>query len=149
MKAFKLLRLLALVATLTLSTRAADSDLKQDLAKMQGKWKATTTTDQGTGKWTLEIKENKSKILIETESGDVVFKGENEFKLEEFGKFKAYTYFNLKILSGNNEGETRLIDGKSKSSAYKIDEDTMTTVSGFSADDKEKPLLIKWEKVSK
>jgi hypothetical protein len=49
---------------ITLPTFAADTDLKDDLAKLQGKWKATVTTDQGSSVWTLELKGNKSTIII-------------------------------------------------------------------------------------
>ena len=142
--------LLALLTCLALaSVRAADSPLKEDLAKLQGKWKATVTTDDGTSKWTLEIKGNKTKVLIESSGGDVVFKGESDFKLEKHGPFKAYTYWNLKILSGNDEGETRLTDGKTKSSLYKLTDDEFTTIGGFREDDDDKPILIKWEKTDK
>ena len=149
MNTSKLIPLLTLAALLTLTVRASESDLKADLAKMQGKWKATVTTDRGSGKWTLEFKENKTKILIENSDNETVFKGESEFKLEEVGKFRAYTYFNLKILSGDREGQTILTDGKTRSSVYKLGEETFTTVSGLTEDETEKPRLITWEKVSK
>ena len=68
--------LVALLTCLALASgRAADNPLKDDLAKLQGTWKATVTTDDGTSKWTLEIKGNKTKVLIESSGGDVVFKG--------------------------------------------------------------------------
>jgi uncharacterized protein (TIGR03067 family) len=127
----------------------AESELKDDLAKLQGKWKATVTTDQGSSKWTLEIKGNKSTVQIESSEGDTVFKAENEFKLEKHGKFKAYTYFNVKILSGDRAGQMELTEGQTRSAIYQLDEDTWTTISGFREDEEQKPRLIKWEKAAK
>ena len=139
--------LLVLLNLLTLPLLAADSDLKGDLAKLQGKWKATVTTEQGSSVWTLEVKENKSTIVIASQTGDEFFKGECDFKLEQHGSFKAYTYSNLKNLTGGRERATQLAEGKTKSSIYKLDADTFTTTGGFRTDDDDKPMLIKWEKV--
>jgi hypothetical protein len=141
------LRLFLFANFLTLPLLAADTNLKDDLANLQGKWKATVTTDDGNSIWTLVVKGNKSNLVIESKDGDPVFKGELDFKLEKHGSFKAYTYWNLKILSGDKEGETQLTDGKTKSSLYKLDADTFTTISGFREEDEDKPILIKWEKV--
>src|SRR5439155_25702243 len=113
---------------------AADADLTSDLAKLQGKWKATLTTGQGTSTWTLEIKENKTKVLIER-GGETTFKGESDFKLEKVGPFRAYTYFNLEVQSGSNAGEKRLTNGETRSSVYRFDEDSFITAGGFSEGD--------------
>ena len=141
------LRLLALINILTLPLLAADGDLKDDLAKLQGKWTATVTTDQGSSVWTMDVKDNKSTIVIASKTGEELFKGECDFKLEQHGSFKAYTYSNLKNLTSGRERTTPLTDGKTKSSIYKLDADTFTTTGGFRTDDDDKPMLIKWEKV--
>jgi hypothetical protein len=139
---------LLLLNILTLPLLAAESELKDDLARLQGKWKATVTTDQGSSVWTIENKGNKSTLLIESKTGEEFFKGEFDFKLEQHGSFKAYTYSNVKNFTGGRERATKLSDGKTKSSIYKIESDMFTTISGFRTDDAdEKPLLIKWEKV--
>ena len=127
---------------------AADLDLKDDLTKLQGKWKATVTTDEGKSNWTLEIKANKTKVLIERD-GETVFKGESDFKLEKVGQFKAYTYFNLEVQSGSNAGEKLLTGGETRSSVYRLDDDAFITAGGFSEGDKTEPSLIKWTKVTK
>ncbi|MEK7676492.1 MAG: hypothetical protein AAB676_11740 [Verrucomicrobiota bacterium] len=144
-----LLAMLALFTWVATPVKAADGDLKDDLAKLQGKWKATVTTDQGTGLWTLEIKGNKTKIVITSKEGETFFKGECEFKLEKAGKFKAFTYFNLEVQSGDNAGQKMLTDGESRSSAYRLDYDSFTTVSGFEEGNSDTPNLVKWEKVTK
>lgn len=133
---------------ITLPIFAADTDLKDDLAKLQGKWKAIVTTDQGSSVWTLELKGNKSTIIIESKTGEELFKGECDFKLEKHGSFKAYTYTNLKNLTGGRERPTPLTDGKSKSSLYKLEEDSFTTIGGLRSDDEDKPRLIVWEKAA-
>ena len=141
------LRLLLLINMLTLPLFAADSDLKGDLAKLQGKWKAAVTTEQGSSVWTLEVKDNKSTIVIAGKAGEEFFKGECDFKLEQHGSFKAYTYSNLKNLTGGRERATPLTDGKTKSSIYKLEADTFITSGGFRTGDDDKPTLIIWEKV--
>jgi len=140
---------LLLLAAANTPALAAEDELKADLAKLQGQWRGTLKTEDNTSVWTLDIKGSKAKISVKADGGDEVFKGETEFKLERHGKFKAYTYFNLKILSGSGEGETRLTDGKTKSSLYKLEDDVFTTIGGFREDDTDKPRLIRWEKVSK
>ena len=50
---------LAFVLSAITPLPAADAGLKDDLAKLQGKWKATVTTDEGKSIWTLEIKASK------------------------------------------------------------------------------------------
>ena len=142
-----LLLLLLLINILTLPLLAADGDLKNDLTKLQGKWKATVTTEQGSSVWTMVVKDNKSTIIIASKTGEEFFKGECDFKLEQHGSFKAFTYSNLKNLTGGRERATPLTDGKTKSSIYKLDADTFTTTGGFRTDDDDKPMLIKWEKV--
>ena len=142
------LGLLALVQCVASPTLAAEATLKEDLARLQGKWEATVTTADGGSTWTLGVTGNKSTLLIETKSGDVVFKAELDFKLEQHGSFRAYTYSNLKNLTGDRERETQLTGGKTKSSLYKITSSEFTTIGGFREDDDDKPLLIKWEKVS-
>ena len=141
------LRLLLIINILTLPLLAAEDRLKDDLAKLQGKWTATVTTEQGSSVWTMEVKDNKSTIVIASKTGDEFSKGECDFKLEQHGSFKAFTYSNLKNLTGGRERATPLIDGKTKSSIYKLDADTFITTGGFRNDDDDKPMLIKWEKV--
>ena len=50
--------------------------------------------------------------------------------------------------SGDKEGQTELTGGKSRSSIYKFDGDSVFhTIGGFRQDDEEGPTLIRWEKV--
>ena len=143
----RILLLLLLINFLTPPLFAADSDVKDDLLKLQGKWKAMVTTEQGSSVWTLEVKVNKSTIVIASKAGEEFFKGECDFKLEQHGSFKAFTYSNLKNLTGGRERAPQLTDGKTKSSIYKLEADTFTTSGGFRTGDDDKPMLIIWEKV--
>lgn len=123
---------------------SAGDALAPDLKKLQGKWKATVSMDGSATVWKLEVKDNKAVITVESEGGETQFKGQMEFKLEQQGRFKAYTYSNLKILSGGNEGETRYTGGETKSSIYKFHDDNLITVGGVRDDDDEAPRLITW-----
>lgn len=137
--------LLLFVAVAT-SAGAAEDALAGDLKKLQGKWKANVAMDHGNTVWKLEIKGNKATIIVESEDGETQFKGEMDFKLEQQGKLKAYTYSNLKILAGSSEGETRYTGGDTKSSAYRFYDDQWITVGGLRADDDEKPRLVTWSR---
>ncbi len=127
--------------------RSADADLKADLARMQGKWKGSVVGDDNKAIWTLDIKGNKSKLTIKTKDGDEVVKADCDFKLEQHGKFRAFTYSNLKWLSGENEGKTELTEGKSRASLYKFSgSDSFSTIGGYRDDSEEDQWQIKWEK---
>lgn len=127
--------------------RAAEADLKADLAKIQGKWKASVTFGDNSSEWTMEIKGGKSKLTIHNKDGDAVAKVEMDFKLEQHGKFRAFTYSNMKHLTGTKEGDTELTEGKNRSSLYKFeDSSTFSTIGGFRGDYEEPQILIRWEK---
>ena len=128
--------------------RAAEDPLKADHAKLQGKWKSTIAGANGQSFTTLEFKGDKSILHITNKDGGTIFKGESDFKLEKAGKFKVYTYSNLKVLAGENEGQTLYADGKNKSSIYKFDGDVFVTVGGVREDDEDKPRLVRWEKLT-
>ena len=114
---------------------------------MQGKWKATVGGDEGSSTWTLTVTSNKATLVIESKAGDVVFKGELDFKLEKHGSFKAFTYWNLKNTTRDRDREPGLTDGNTKSSIYKLSGDAFTSVGGFREDDDDKQVLIQWERV--
>lgn len=138
---------LILLCALLAPAHAAEADLKADLAKFQGKWKGTLTVDDSVSDWTMDIKANKATLSIRNKDGNEVFKGECDFKLEQAGKFRAFTYFNLKHLAGSQEGETELTGGKTRSSLYKFEDSaTFSTIGGFREDDDGPQWLIRWEK---
>lgn len=125
---------------------AAADELKDDLAKLQGKWKATVTGDGGTSTWVLEFKDQRTKVTITNSDGEVSFKGQSDFKLEKMGKLRTYTYFNIEVQSGDNAGQKLLTGGETRSSAYRLDGDTWYTASGFEEGNNDAPRLIKWER---
>jgi hypothetical protein len=147
-------KILLLPALLVLSlcallapARAAEADLKADLAKIQGKWKSTVSHDDRSSEWTMIIKGSKATLIISSRDGEQVFKGEFDFRLEQHGKFRAFTYSNLKHLSGSKEGETELTEGKNRSSIYKFeDSSTFSTIGGFRDDYDEPQILVRWQK---
>lgn len=145
---FSFLTVATLLLAATVPVSGAEADLKDDLGKLQGKWKATVGTDDSATLWTLENKGNKGILTIRSKSGNDLAKLECDFKLERHGKFRAYTFSNLRYLSGDKEGQTDLTGGKSRSSIYKLEGDSVFhTVGGLREDDEEAPLLIRWDKV--
>jgi hypothetical protein len=135
-----------LLLALAVPAISAEDAFASDLKKLQCKWKATVAMDGVNSVWKLEVKANKAVITVESEDGDARFKAQMEFKLEKQGRFKAYTYFDLKLLSGGNEGETRYTGGETKSSIYKFHDDNLITVGGLRDDDDEKPRLVSWSR---
>src|SRR4051794_7645250 len=93
---------LAVMLAVALPASADDDDLKDDLAKVQGKWSSVRTEGGMTLRTTKEIKGNKEKITIADEDGAVLYAHENEFKLEKSGRARLFTYFNLRITEGPN-----------------------------------------------
>ncbi len=139
--------LVLFLCALLAPAHAAEADLKADLAKMQGKWKSTVSYDDKSSEWTMNIKDSKATLTINSRDGEQVFKCEFDFKLEQHGKFRAFTYSNMKHLSGSKEGETELTEGKSRSSIYKIEDiSAFSTIGGFRDDYEEPQILIRWEK---
>ena len=139
--------LCALLAPARAAEAEAKPDLKADLAKIQGKWKSTVTYDDKSSEWTMNIKGSKATLTISDKDGGEVFKCEFDFKLEPHGKFRAFTYSNMKHLSGSKEGETELTEGKNRSSIYKFeDRSTFSTIGGFRDDYDEPQILIRWGK---
>ena len=136
----------SLLSLTPLPVRGADVDLKADLAKMQGKWKGTLVNSEDSF-WTLEIKGNKSKLAVKNKAGDELVRAEFDFKLEQQGKFRAFTYWNVKHLAGEQAGQTELAEGKTRSSVYKFDgSEAFSTVGGFDEEDKPPHWLLRWEK---
>jgi len=132
---------------LAVPARSADADLKSDLAKMQGKWKGKLKVDDNESLWQLDIKGNKCKLTVKSKDGDDIVKAECDFKLEQHGKFRSFTYSNLKWLSGDKEGQTELTEGKTRASLYKFKDTTsFSTIGGFAEGAEDDQWLIKWEK---
>ena len=145
--ALLVLCLCALLAPARAAEAEAKADLKADLAKIQGKWKSTVSYDDKSSEWTMNIKGGKATLTISDRDGGEVFKCEFDLKLEQHGKFRAFTYSNMKHLSGSKEGETELTEGKNRSSIYKVeDSSTFSTIGGFRDDYDEPQILIRWEK---
>ena len=134
-----------LLCLVSFVARGAEVDLKADLAKMQGKWKGSLVNNDSV--WDMEIKGNKAKLSVKEKAGDELVRAEFEFKLEQQGKFRAFTYWNVKYLAGEKEGQSELTDGKTRASVYKFDgTDAFSTVGGFDEEDKPPHWLVRWEK---
>ena len=128
---------------------AAEAELKADLARLQGKWKGKVTGDDSGHSWMLEVKGNQGTLTVSNGDGDVVVKATCDFKLEQHGRFRAFTYSNLKYITGDKAGETELTGGKTQSSLYRFQGDSqLSTIGGFRDDAGDDPQwLIPWEKV--
>ena len=138
---------------------AGDKAVKEDLAKIQGKWKTTREFDptgQGPGgkmhRWTKEIDGNKETITIARKDGEVVAAWTVDIKVSRTGLVRIFTFTNVRVTAGPRKGETFLKD-QEVSYIYTVKGDTFAEAQGFlgSANDTEakgEPTLTLWKRVN-
>jgi hypothetical protein len=103
-----------------------EKELKKDLARLQGKWEHTFKQDDVNAgiRKIKEIKGNTEKVTWYLADGSLFMVNTVEFKLEKKGKDKYFTYFNGKVVEGENKG-AEFQDG---SYVYLLDGDSWTEI---------------------
>lgn len=125
---------------------AAQAAGGEDLARVQGKWVRTVRTDRGRFKILKEHKGNKTTLTVLDSRGRVVEQKNSEFRLENTGNVRIFTFFNNVFTSGPNKGRT---DNASQSYAYRVSGDTFIEFRGLLNGDNERPLVFTWERVTR
>ena len=78
-----------------------DEELKQDLAKLQGKWQGFREAADGQKqRWVKEIKGHEETVTVYGEKNELLGSWVVEFRLERTGKVRIYRYKHKKILAG-------------------------------------------------
>jgi hypothetical protein len=135
----------ATIAPACAETKAiADGAAEIELAKMQGTWVRTVETDDGKVKLVKEHKGNWTSLTIYDSKGNVVAAKKSEFRLEQTGKVRIFTFFNNVITAGPQQGR---VDKTPKSYIYRISDDTFYEVNGMLVGDGDEPISFAWRRV--
>ena len=154
--------MLAMIATLPV--RSQDSGNKgpgaatgggpttpeQDLKALQGRWERALAGDddaRGAAKAVKEIAGNRETVSYLNDAGEAVYATTAEFALETAGRVKLYTYSNLKVTKGKEEG------GEAPKGAvsyiYRVGGDVYHEAHGLLVDSPagSKPTVVTWKRV--
>ena len=76
--------------------------------------------------------------------GNVIAAKRSEFRVEQTGKVRIFTFFNNVISAGPQKGQT---DNEPKSYIYRVNGDTFVEVNGLLMGDDAEPVAFTWERV--
>lgn len=127
--------------------KAKEASVKSDdeeLTKVQGKWGRTVETGTGTIKIVKEHKGNKTTLTVMDSAGQVVEKKKSDFRVENTGKIRIFTYFNNAFTAGPNKGRA---DDAPQSYIYRVTGDTFVEVRGLLVGDDERRSAFTWERL--
>lgn len=125
--------------------KAAETATAEELAKVQGKWVRSMRTDSGTFKVIKEHKGNETTVTFFDSEGNVVAAKKSQFRLEQTGKVRIFTFFNNVITAGPQKGQT---DKASTSYIYRVTGDTFVEVNGLLIGDATEPVAFTWKRVN-
>ena len=126
------------------TSRADEITTAEAIAEVQGKWVRTVTTPSGTFRILKEHTGNKTTVTIMDADGRVVEAKKSEFRLENSGKVRIFTFFNNVITAGPQKGRT---DNEPHSYIYRVAGDTFVEVNGLLIGDDAAPVAFTWERV--
>lgn len=138
--------LLAFTGLCLLSATPAQAafDLKRDLQTLKGSWQTEVSDENGTTKWTLEVREKTLVLTITDLFGTVQGMAEAEFKLEDHGPFRSIRYHDIVNLKDGDPNDKQLTGGESRSAVYRFHEKDLITVSEVDEDADGEPKLMRW-----
>jgi len=124
---------------------AANGDEPIELSKaVQGKWLRHQATATGPVKIVKEHKGQNTIVTAYDDKRNVIYSHESEFKIEQSGKVRIFTFFNRTITAGPNAGQ-KLKDPVSF--VYRIAENRFIEVHGILDGDSNAPNMIIWDRV--
>lgn len=138
-----ILVLLAFALAVFPSAASPGDELSDHYQAVQGRW--IRHQDTANGRITI-IKEHKaqhSTVTAYDDKRNVIHAHESEFKIEQSGKVRIFTFFNRTITAGPNAGQ------KSKepvSFVYRVAENRFIEVYGVLDGDTNVPNMIIWER---
>lgn len=116
----------------------------KELADVQGKWERIMKTDGVAFKVVKEHKGNETTVTILDSKGAVVVAKKSEFRLEQTGKVRIFTFFNNVVTAGPQKGQT---DQEPHAYIYRITGDTFIEVNGLLIGDGDEPVIFAWQRV--
>lgn len=111
----------------------------KELAGVQGKWERIMKADGGAFKVVKEHKGNETTVTILDFEGNVVVAKRSEFRLEQTGKVRIFTFFNNVITVGPDKGQ---MDKAPHFYIYRITGDTFVEVNGLLIGDGDEPVIF-------
>jgi hypothetical protein len=143
-----------LVTLLTISSFAlasAEAPLKPiepeaeiELAKVQGTWVRTIKTKDGTLKVVKVHKGHKTTLTYLDSEDNVVAAKNSEFRLENTGKVRIFTFFNNVVTAGAQKGQ---VDKGPYSYIYRITGDTFFEANGLLIGSDDEPVAFAWRRI--
>src|SRR5688500_9675027 len=101
---FSSLLLCCFIPLLSVPLQEKADDVKEDLAKIQGKWERTITENGATVHVIKEHKDDQTTFTRYRENGEVLQQHKSQFKLRKTPDVKIFTYTNVEVTDGPNKG---------------------------------------------
>ena len=117
-----------------------DNAMKEELAKLQGKWELIVKTGNRTIRSVKTVEDSKTTVTRFDESGAVISSHASDFTLEITAKVNIFTYRNV-TATGQKKGLRSYI--------YIVDRDKWVEARGLLKDQPEQPRLFVWRRVAK
>lgn len=136
--------LLASSLAFAMSVAAYGDEPIEPTKAVQGKWVRHLNTATGPVK---VVKEHNGQRTIVTGYNDklnVIYSHESEFKVEQSGKVRIFTYFNRTITAGPNAGQKIK---EPVSFVYRVAENRFIEVLGVLDGDTNAPNMIIWDRI--
>lgn len=131
---------------------AKAGSVEQDLKALQGRWERKLlgedrSTRKGEARAVKEIKGNKETVTYYDDDGKAVRATTADFKLEQSGRVRLYTFSNLKVTLGEDQGDAG--SKKPLSYIYRVEGDAYHEGHGFLVDSPagSKPSVARWDRV--
>ena len=125
--------------------------VEQDLEALQGRWErkllgGDQSARKGEARAVKEIKGNKETVTYYDDAGKPVRATTADFKLEQSGRVRLYTFSNLKVTVGEDQGDAG--SKKPLSYIYRVEGDAYHEGHGFLVDSPagSRPSVARWER---
>jgi hypothetical protein len=128
---------------------AKGASIEQDHKALQGRWErkllgADDNARQGEARAVKEVKGNRETVTYYDDAGRAVRATTADFKLEQSGRVRLYTFSNLKVTLGADQGDDATT--KPLSYIYRVDGDVYHEAHGLLVDSPagSKPGVARW-----
>ena len=136
--------LLALSLAFAMSVAANGDEPIEPTKAVQGKWERHQTTANGPVKIVKEHKGQRTIVTGYDDKLNVIYSHESEFKIEQSGKVRIFTFFNRTITAGPNAGQKIK---EPVSFVYRVAENRFIEVHGVLDGDTNAPNMIIWDRI--
>lgn len=136
--------LLASSLVFFVSVPARGDEPIEPIKVVQGKWVRRQTTPNGPVIIVKEHKEQKTIVTAYDDQKNVIYSHESEFKIEQMGKVRVFTFFNRTLTAGPNAGQKIK---EPVSFIFRVDKQRFVEVNGLLDGDTNAPNLLIWERM--